>query len=138
MSASKSGYALQCIFCSHLKTDCTCQNNTVVETTPSAAPRAVFENGSTRSERKPPYHLVPAEAVTAIAERLDFGWDQHGEENWKRGGPRFFAETKNHLMGHCLQLLAGDTSEDHLAAVLTNAAMLAWWRKRSDAWVERE
>lgn len=101
--------------------------------------RAFFENGASRSEKRPAYHLVPAEASQAIAERMGMGWEIHGEENWKKGGPQFFLETRNHLEHHWLQLKAGDTSDNHLEAVLTNAAMLVWWERTGKAaWKDRE
>lgn len=101
--------------------------------------RVFFENGSSRSERRPPYHLVPVEAVQAIAERMGIGLAVHGEENWKKGGPEFFAETRNHLEHHWLMLKSGDESDDNLSAVLTNAAMLAWWARTGKAkWEARE
>ena len=92
-----------------------------------------FENGSSRSESKPMYELVPMEAIDAIAERLGMGFKVHGRENWKGGGPEFFAETKRHLTAHLLNYLQGDTSEDHLSAVATNAAMLIWWERTAKA-----
>jgi hypothetical protein len=92
-------------------------------------PQANFEDGATRSETKPAYHLVPVEGIRLAAERMGLGWQIHGEENWKKGGPKFFAETKNHLAEHCLRYVNGDASDDHLSAVLANAAMLAWWEE---------
>ena len=98
----------------------------------------IFENGSSRSESKPMYELVPMEAVDAIAERLGMGFKVHGRENWKGGGPEFFAETKRHLTAHLLNYLQGDTSEDHLSAVATNAAMLLWWERTTKAlWIAK-
>jgi len=35
------------------------------------------------------------------------------------------ADRKNHLIGHVLAYVAGDTSDDHLGAILANAGMLA-------------
>lgn len=94
-----------------------------------------FENGSSRSEARPMYELVPRQAIDAIAERLTLGYRVHGRENWKNGGPLFFAETKRHMAAHMFAYLEGDKSEDQLSAIITNAAMLCWWeRKRRDEW----
>jgi hypothetical protein len=74
-----------------------------------------------------------------MAERMGMGWTTHGEENWKRGGPDFFAETRNHLEYHWLRYRSGDKTDDHLAATATNAMMLLWWERAGKAaWEAKE
>ena len=108
------------------------------DTPKSDAAIVKFENDSSRSESKPMYELVPMEAVDAIAERMGMGFQIHGRENWKGGGPEFFAETKRHLVAHLLNYLRGDDAEDHLSAVITNAAMLCWWERTAKArWIAK-
>ncbi len=98
-----------------------------------------FEGGALRSEVKPRYDLMPLEALQALAERLGFGAASKGDRNWMNGGPEFFRETANHLFEHLMKYMSGDTSEDHPAAIICNAAFVCWWeRVGKAAWYARE
>jgi hypothetical protein len=88
-------------------------------------PAAKFENGASRSHHAPHYELVPKAAIDRLTKRLELGAGIHGPNNWKGGGPAFVEQTRRHLMEHLLQYLGGDTSDDHLGAILCNAAFLA-------------
>lgn len=90
---------------------------------------AKFEGGATRSHHAPRYELVPKAAIDRLTARLEFGAGIHGDHNWRSGGPEFVKQCKRHLMEHLLNYLAGDSSDDHLAAVLCNAAFLAHFDK---------
>jgi hypothetical protein len=83
-----------------------------------------LENGASRSHRAPRYELIPKAAVDRLIKRLELGAEIHGDNNWRGGGPAFVLESKRHLMEHLLHYLEGDTSDDHLGAVLCNAAFL--------------
>jgi|SRR5918911_2515278 hypothetical protein len=85
-----------------------------------------YENGATRSEQKPRYDLIPLVALKRLAERLTMGAGVHGEDNYKRGGDAFWRDTVNHGLEHYLKWVDGDRSEDHLAAVMCNIAMMMW------------
>ena len=52
----------------------------------------------------------------------------HGEHNYQRGAgdAAFIIDRLNHLIGHALAYADGDRSEDHLAAIRCNAAILMW------------
>ncbi|MDE2233421.1 MAG: hypothetical protein KGJ90_04920 [Patescibacteria group bacterium] len=91
-----------------------------------------FENGSQRSERRPLYTLIPLVAIKAIAERFAIGAAKYGKDNWKKGGPDFYEQTKNHLIHHFWCYLENRLEDeaspiDHLKAVAWNAAALLWW-----------
>jgi len=88
-------------------------------------PDAKFEQGSTRSHHAPRYELLPKAAIDRLVKRLEIGAEIHGDHNWRGGGPEFIAETKRHLVAHVLNFSEGDTSDDHLSAILCNAAFLA-------------
>ena len=49
---------------------------------------------------------------------------KYNDNNWQKGIPlsRVYAS----LLRHTIQWAAGDTSEDHLAAIAWNAATLMW------------
>ena len=85
---------------------------------------AKFENGASRSHHAPRYELIPKSAVDRLISRLEFGATIHGDNNWRLGGPEFILQCKRHMMEHMLNYLEGDTTDDHLAAVLCNAAFL--------------
>lgn len=87
-----------------------------------------FENGSTRSELKLRYDLLPSSAVEALVRRLTLGAELHGENNWRQGGPDFYRGTKNHLFAHVLHFLETDSQED-LDAILCNAAFLTEYKR---------
>lgn len=56
------------------------------------------------------------------------GAASHGAKNYRKGkGDATFRQDRiNHLIGHCLAYAAGETSEDHLGAVLANANILSY------------
>jgi hypothetical protein len=93
-------------------------------------PDAKFEGGATRSHHAPFYDLVPKAAIDRLASRLELGAKIHGENNWKKGGPEFITQCKRHLCEHLFNYLEGDTSDDHLSAVLCNAAFLAYFEAK--------
>ena len=91
----------------------------------------VFATGARRnsSEGKGRYDLLPPEAIEAIAKRFEYGAKLHGENNYQLGIPNssFFDSALRHLF----QAMAGDESEDHLAASATNICMLIYNREHN-------
>jgi hypothetical protein len=83
-----------------------------------------LENGASRSHKAPRYELLPKAAIDRLVTRLKLGASIHGDNNWRGGGPEFIAQCKRHLMEHMLNYLEGDWTDDHLAAVICNAAFL--------------
>ncbi len=86
-----------------------------------------FSSGARSSEAAPRYDLVPLASIQRQAARMAAGAASHGPRNYLKGvdDDAFVADRKNHLIGHILAYVAGDTSDDHLGAILANAGMLA-------------
>lgn len=95
------------------------------------SPDAVFDGGATRSHHALRYELVPKQAIDRLVKRLELGAEIHGADNWKKGGPEFVAETKRHMAAHLLNYLAGDGSDDHLGALICNAAFLCYFEEKN-------
>jgi hypothetical protein len=89
---------------------------------------AVFPSGAKSSEQKPRFDLIPFEALSREAIRMAEGAAAHGENNYRKGAgdAAFIRDRVNHLLEHALRYAAGDRSDDHLAAIRCNAAMLMW------------
>jgi len=87
-----------------------------------------FSSGAKSSEEAPRYDLLEPEALRRMAARMAQGAASHGPFNYRAGkhDADFRRDRVNHLVGHALALAAGDTSEDHLGAVLANASILAY------------
>lgn len=91
-----------------------------------------FEGGATRTTLKGRYDLIPREAIDALARRLEVGASRHGENNWRTGGEEFRKATINHLFNHLLDYLEnGNTNEANTDAIITNAAFLCWYEKKT-------
>ncbi len=80
--------------------------------------------GSTRSKllagqkpTDPPlrYDLISPVGLRRLAARYGKGAETHGPFNWEKGQPADVVV--NHMMAHLYQFLAGDRTDDHLAAV---------------------
>lgn len=86
-----------------------------------------FDSGARSSEEAPRYDLIPLASLKRQAARMAEGAMSHGERNYLKGAhdPVFIRDRINHLLGHALAYAAGDTSDDHLGAILANAGMLA-------------
>lgn len=86
-----------------------------------------FSSGAKSSEAAPRIDLIPIASLRRQAARMAVGAASHGERNYERGvrDPAFIMDRKNHLVMHALQYAAGDTSDDHLGAILANAGMCA-------------
>ena len=94
---------------------------------------AVFLSGAKSSEAKPRYDLIPHRAQEREAIRMAEGAAAHGENNYQLGkdDPAFIRDRVNHLIDHALRYASGDRSDDHLAAVRCNAAMLIWFEEQA-------
>lgn len=88
--------------------------------TKDSGKREEYATGARRDVRtgKGRYDLLPAAALRRYAELLERGAEKYGPRNWEKGIPlgRFLDSALRHL----LQLLDGQTDEDHAAAVLFN------------------
>ena len=87
-------------------------------------PMHVFSSGVRRSEKKPPYHLVPREGIERTAKRFAFGALKYGENNWQKclvsesAAAEFCQDAYNHLYEHATKMAAGlEPEDDHLGAI---------------------
>lgn len=85
-----------------------------------------------RDAKKPPYHLIPFEALEALARRFEKGL-HYGENNWKKGDKEWLDDAFNHCIEHLYKYKNGDTSEDSPEENLAAAAwfpVIAIWHLR--------
>lgn len=93
--------------------------------TKSSGNRAKFDSGMLRDsqEEKPRYDLTYKPMYRRWAELMGRGAINYGERNWEKANSReelnrFMASAERHLQ----QWLAGETDEDHAAAVFFNVS----------------
>lgn len=86
--------------------------------------RQQFATGAVRdsAEDKPRPDLISPWADQREGAWMAKGAKKYSERNWEKGIPisRCLASLRRHLM----QYMQGDTSEDHMAAVRTNASFI--------------
>jgi hypothetical protein len=82
--------------------------------------KETFSSGAQRDSQldKPRYDLIPPEPMRRLAALYASGAQHYGDYNWAKGMPltRILAS----LMRHLYAAIAGNTDEDHWAAVLWN------------------
>lgn len=92
--------------------------------------RLVFDGGGVREATvgKGRFDLLPPEAITRLAQHYENGAKKYADRNWEKGLPlsRFIDSAFRHLM----QFMAGDRTEDHLAAILWNISGYIWTEKK--------
>jgi hypothetical protein len=87
---------------------------------PDSGIRSSFDTGSIREivPGKGRYDLISPRAIKRLAIRLEQGAEKYSDRNWEKGIP--LSSFLNSAFRHLYQFLDGDTTEDHLAAVLWN------------------
>lgn len=105
-----------------------CSKNTSRSRNDGGSVGVAFDSGAKSNEQKPRYDLIPHCALTREAIRMGEGAKDHGENNYQKGkaDPTFITDRINHLIEHAQRYANGDRSDDHLAAIRCNAAMLIW------------
>ena len=93
---------------------------------PDSGGRTEFETGSVRDamEGKGIPSLIPPEAIRRLALRFEGGAIKYGRDNWKKGQP--LSRYHDAIIRHTLAAAEGQDDEDHLGAVLWNAAAWIW------------
>jgi hypothetical protein len=83
-----------------------------------------FETGATRNDStgKGRPSLISPVLIHRVSKHLAAGEKHYGKDNWTKGMP--YCRTADSLIRHIFQWLAGDDSEDHLAAIVCNAQFL--------------
>ena len=84
---------------------------------------------------KLPIHLVPPDAIEAMAEVLDYGASKYTERNWELEAPVSVPYAS--LMRHLLAYWNGEDFDpesnlSHLSHVIMNAAMLVRYAKKEE------
>lgn len=89
-----------------------------------------FASGAVRDSQhnKKRFDLIPIPALCRIADRFTLGATLYGEDNYQKGIP--FRRMYASLLRHIYQWAAGEKSEDHLAAVCTNAIILMYYEQQ--------
>lgn len=77
------------------------------------------------------FDLLPVCALERWAKRVTEGAKKYGERNWEKGMP--LSVYYESLLRHVFQWRKGDKSEDHLAAVLFNAAAIIYTEEKIES-----
>ena len=95
-------------------------------TLPDTGDRTNFETGAVRDTMagKGLPCLIPPEAIRRLARRFEDGAAKYGRDNWQKGIP--LSRYQDAILRHTLAAAEGQTDEDHLGAVLWNAAAWIW------------
>ncbi len=95
---------------------------------PDSGARTEFDTGAVRDAMsgKGMPSLVPPAAIRSLARRFEDGATKYGRDNWLKGIP--LSRYQDAIIRHTLAAAEGQDDEDHLGAVLWNAA----------AWIETE
>ena len=96
---------------------------------PQSGTKKTFDTGAQRDgdEGRGMYHLIPPDALRALAKRFEDGARAYGDNNWHQGFP--LGRLIDSINRHLLALAEGDDSEDHAAAIMWNAAAWIWTEK---------
>lgn len=92
---------------------------------PDSGARETYSTGAEREPRpveKGRFDLIPPGPLLRVAVHYARGADKYAERGWERGMP--MSRTLCSLEGHINAWKAGDSGEDHLAAVVWNALAL--------------
>lgn len=96
-------------------------DDTFARKLPVAIKAQEYSTGAKRSDStgRGRFDLIPYEAMLSLAKRYEMGADVFGDRNWEKGQPlsRLLSSMRRHAMQ-----INYDFSEDHVGAVLWNAA----------------
>lgn len=98
--------------------------------TKDSGQRAEFTTGAQRdgATGKGRYDLLPREAIHRLAQLYERGAEKYDDRNWEKGMP--LSEMVDSMLRHAFQAAAGETDEDHFAAVMWNAAGVITFQER--------
>ena len=93
---------------------------------PDSGQKKIFTTGACRDgdTGRGRYSLIPPCALHALAKRYEQGAVKYGTGNWMKGMP--ISRLIDSITRHLLAASEGDTSEDHLGAILWNASAWMW------------
>ena len=98
-----------------------------------------YEGGSfrERSLGKGIYHAIPAVALKRIAQRYEYGEVKYGQSDaFMDGLP--VSSCFDSAMRHLVAYLAGDNTEDHLAACIWNCCAMMYMEVEKPEWQDIE
>jgi hypothetical protein len=78
----------------------------------ASAPLHTNKKGGVQSHLTQSFHLLPVDAVTAVAEVLFHGAKKYGQNNWRLIP---VIDHLNHALYHVFLYIAGNRSENHLS-----------------------
>jgi hypothetical protein len=89
-----------------------------------------FSTGAVREndEGKGFFSFIPPNALRSLARRFEDGAKKYSDHNWQNGMP--LSRYYDAIMRHSLAALEGQSDEDHLGAVMWNAAAWAWTEEK--------
>lgn len=101
-------------------------NRLYPETLPDTGQRSKFNTGAVRDAMsgKGLPSQIPPEAIRRMALRFEDGATKYGLQNWMQGIP--LSRYVDAIFRHTLAAAEGRDDEDHLGAVLWNAAAWVW------------
>jgi len=93
---------------------------------PDSGERTAFTTGAVRdaSLGKGIPSMIPPTAIRRMGKRFEDGASKYGAGNWMKGIP--LSRYQDAIMRHTLAAAEGQTDEDHIGAILWNAAAWAW------------
>ncbi len=94
--------------------------------------RQEFATGAVRdtAEDKPSVELISPFAVRRLGDWLSLGAGKYSPRNWEQGIP--LSRCTASMYRHLLAWMAGETNEDHLAAVMCNAMFMMHYQDQID------
>lgn len=101
--------------------------------TKDSGQRVEYPSGMTRDlqDGKTRYDLVPIGPLKRLADLYTRGAEKYGEFNWQlANSEEELQRFKASGLRHFYQALAGDTDEDHLAAVAWNVFAIMWLQEK--------
>lgn len=98
---------------------------------PDTGARAQYATGAVRdaSAGKGHFHSIPPGSLRRIAKRFEDGARKYSKDNWMKGIP--LSHYQDSMLRHILAWAEGDTSEDHMGAILWNAACADWTEQQA-------
>lgn len=70
------------------------------------------------------FHSIPPGALRRVAKRFEDGASKYAKNNWMKGIP--LSHYTDSIYRHFLKWQEGDTTEDHVGALLWNVAAADW------------
>lgn len=91
--------------------------------------RRTFDTGSVRDTiaNKPAMELVSPFSLERLGHWFRKGAEKYAPRNWEKGQP--FGTVTGSMFRHLLKWMAGDDSEDHLAAIAWNAMAIMHYQE---------